>query len=219
MNIINKDNIVLVTTTINNNTISEKRKENIKCEMNKYKIPIYFIYGILEKNKLFFNIFKNRIFAFKQTNLQYGILCDDDFHPHPNFLEELNKTVNILPVGWRCLHLCPGYLWGRKFRTCIEAGALNPENNISELSYHDSKRYFINCGSGIFYKKQIWLGGPIAVLVNKDNVDSLLTDYINCYIKYKKPNDVILTQILNNNDYICMSPQLGYENEQGGVTK
>jgi len=215
---INKNNTVLVTTTILNNNISEKRKENIKNEMDKYKIPIYFIYGKLEKNKTFFDIFKRRIIAFKQTNLQYGILCDDDFQPHQNFLEELNKTVELLPTNWRCLHLCPGYLWGRKFRRCVTPGKLDPEGNINDLLYHNSKRFFINCGSSFFYKKKIWLGGPIAVLVNKNNIDSLLNDYINCYLKYKTINDVVLTKILNNDDYVCMEPLLGYENEQGGVT-
>ena len=215
---INKDNTVLVTTTILNNTISEKRKKNIKNQMDKYKIPIYFIYGKMERDRTFFNVFKRRILAFKETKLQYGILCDDDFQPHENFLEELNKTVDVLPTDWRCLHLCPGYLWGRKFRRCSKPGNLDPEGPINDLSYDKSKRFFINCGSGIFYKKQIWLGGPIAILVNKNNIDDLLKDYINCYSKYKTINDVILTKILNNNDYICMEPLLGYENEQGGVT-
>lgn len=215
---ISKDNTVVVTTTILNNNISKKRKENIKTEMNKYKIPIYFIYGKLEKDRTFFDVFKRRILAFKQTNLQYGILCDDDFQPHNNFLEELNKTVELLPTNWRCLHLCPGYLWGRKFRRCSDSGNLDPEGNISDLLYHNSKRFFINCGNGLFYKKNIWLGGPIALLVNKNNIDELLTDYIKCYSKYKTINDVILTKILNNNDYVCMEPLLGYENEQGGVT-
>ena len=36
--------------------------------------------------------------------------------------------------------------------------------------------------------------------------------------KQKNNNDVILTQILNNNDYICRQPMLGYENEEGGST-
>lgn len=31
-------------------------------------------------------------------------------------------------------------------------------------------------------------------------------------------NDVILTAILNKNDYICREPMLGYENEEGGST-
>ena len=215
---INKDNTVLVTTTILNNYISKKRKQNIKFEIDKHEIPIYFIYGKLEKDRTFFDVFKRRVFAFKQTNLQYGILCDDDFQPHKNFLEELNKTAALLPINWRCLHLCPGYLWGRKFRRCVEPGNLDPEGDISDLSYHDSKRFFINCGNNNFYKKKIWLGGPIALLVNKDTIDDLLEDYINCYSKYKTINDVILTKILNNNDYVCMEPLLGYENEQGGVT-
>ena len=100
----------------------------------------------------------------------------------------------------------------------MEPGNLDPEGNINDLSYHASKRFFMNCGSGIFYNKKIWLGGPIALLVNKANIDSLLNDYIISYSKNKTINDVVLTKILNNNDYICMDPLLGYVNEQGGVT-
>ena len=216
--IINKENVCLISTSVQNNNISLKRRQNIKQEMLKYGIPIFFISGIIEKDKLFFEIFRNRALAFKKTNLSYGILCDDDFHPHSNFLEELNKTVELLPKNWRCLHLCPGYLWGRKFRTCTEAGDLKPEGDISDLTYHSSKRFFIDCGSGIMNEKNIWLGGPIAVLVNKEGIDSLLADYVECFRQNKIANDVILTKILNNNDFICMSPMLGYEREQGGVT-
>lgn len=215
---INKHNTCLITTTVKNNDISSKRRQNIKREMDKHDIPILFLLGKIEKEKLFFEIFRNRALAFKKTNFTYGILCDDDFHPHRNFLEELNKTVELLPKNWRCLHLCPGYLWGRKYRKCTEAGDINPEGDISDLTYHSSKRFFTDCGSGIISKKGIWLGGPIAVLVNQNGIDSFLNDYIESFKHNKAVNDVILTRILNNNDYICMNPMLGYEREQGGVT-
>jgi hypothetical protein len=215
---INKNNTCLVTTTIQNNEVSLRRKQNIKNEMDKYEIPIFFIHGVIETDKTYFNVFKKRILAFKQTKCKYGLLCDDDFHPCENFLEELNKTVSLLPSGWRSLHLCPGFLWGRKFRRCTEPGTLDPEEDISDLPYHESRRFFVNCGSGLFFKKQIWLGGPNALLVSSDTINDLLNDAINCYLKYKLANDVGLTKILNNKDFVCMSPMLGYENEQGGVT-
>ncbi len=225
MNEITSKNTVLVTTSLfdNNNSISAKRREHLKNIMSKYNIPIFFANGIKIKNKqnylyILSYILQQRFVNFKKTNLDYGIICDDDFHPHSNFLEELNKTVSLLPAGWRSLHLCPGYLWGRKFRRCIEPGNLDPENNIDELEYDTSGRFFINCNGIKWSKKEIWLGGPIAILVNKNNVDSLLNDFINYYNKSPQPNDVILTKILTNNDYVCRSPQLGYENEQGNST-
>ena len=64
----------------------------------------------------------------------------------------------------------------------------------------------------------MWLGGPISMLINKENIDSLIDDYVKYWKYSKKPNDVILLNILNNNDYVSRQPQLGYENEEGGTT-
>ena len=227
MSEITSKNTVVVTTSLFDtyNSISAKRRENLKNTISKYNIPIFFANGIKNKNKnkenymyILSYILIQRIVNFKKTNLDYGIICDDDFHPHSNFLEELNITVSLLPAGWRSLNLCPGYLWGRKFRRCTEPGNLDPENNINDLEHDPTGRFFINCNGEKWSKKAIWLGGPIAILVNKNNVDSLLNDFTNYYNKSPQPNDVILTKILTNNDYVCRSPQLGYENEQGTST-
>jgi hypothetical protein len=43
--------------------------------------------------------------------------------------------------------------------------------------------------------------------------------FYNIFLQYninKCNNDVILTQILKENDYVCREPMLGYEDEQGG---
>ena len=45
----------------------------------------------------------------------------------PALLEELNKTIELLPSNWNCLHLCPGFLWGRKFRDKSKISLLNYE--------------------------------------------------------------------------------------------
>ena len=217
---ISNSNTILITTTIHKNKnckISKKRNINLIKSMSKYNIPIYFNIGVenIPKNDIMFNNLKNMFEFFITSNYNYGIICDNDFHPHSNLLEELNKTVNLLPENWRCLHLCPGFLLGRNNKNCLD-GRLNPENNIKDLEYDVSGRFFINCNNGKFVKKNIWLGGPIAILINKNNINELLQDYINFYNLYKKPNDVILTYILNKNDYVCRYPLLGYENEQGG---
>ena len=95
---------------------------------------------------------------------------------------------------------------------------LNPEHDMNNIPYHESNRFYDNCNSQIYTHKAFWLGGPISILVNKLNIDSLINDYTEQYKKGQFPNDVILTQILNNNDFICRQPILGYENENGGTT-
>ena len=65
--------------------------------------------------------------------------------------------------------------------------------------------------------KEVWLGG-ISFVVNKKGLDSLLNDFINEYNHNNSNNDVILTRILNENDFICRESLLGFENEQGGTT-
>ena len=89
---------------------------------------------------------------------------------------------------------------------------------MGTIPFHDSGRFYIHCDSTVFCKKKIWLGGPIAMLIHKDSVDSLLEDFIAQYHRQPNNNDVILTQILTENDYVCRDPMLGFENEEGGTT-
>ena len=95
---------------------------------------------------------------------------------------------------------------------------LNPEYNMDGIPFHSSGRFYMNCDNKIYFDKKFWLGGPIAFIVNKNNVDSLLHDFTTSYTNKNTYNDVILTKILNDNDFICREPMLGFENEQGGTT-
>ena len=95
---------------------------------------------------------------------------------------------------------------------------MNPEYDMNGIPYDESGRFYINCDKNTYVNKKFWLGGPIAFIINKKNVDSLLNDFINKYNSENNPNDVILTHILNENDFICREPLLGFENEQGGTT-
>jgi hypothetical protein len=87
---------------------------------------------------------------------------------------------------------------------------------MSGIDYHESGRFYINCNPFIYVKRSFWMGGPIAILLNKNSVDKYLNDFTNQYNKINHPNDVVLTQILNDNSYVCRQPQLGYEREEGG---
>lgn len=225
-NHINNTNITIITTTLSHNKISEIRRNNLINNFSKYNIPVIFNHGIKSNNTqhhiIMFNILKNAMGLYNniKNSYEYALICDDDFCPINDFLKELNKTVNLLPNNWRCLHLCPGYLWGRLYKDMSKVGKLNPEFNIDMLPFHDSGRYFINCNNNIdiYNSKGGWLGAPIAILVNKNNIESLLNDFILEYNKSNHCNDVILTRIINENDYICREPLLGFEKEEGGST-
>lgn len=211
--LIDKNNIIIITTTLPNNIKSENRRNNLINNFNKYGISIILNQGKRLPIEKSFEIMRNKIKVFIKTNYDYGILCDDDFFPINNFMNELNKTVKLLPKNWECLHLCPGYLWGRKFRDKTKIGRLNPEYNMENIPFHHSGRYYLNCKSEKYIAKHFWLGGPIAVLVNKKTARNLLSRYIN---SDPAIGDVSLTKILNDKSFICREPQLGYENEEGG---
>lgn len=229
---VSSENTVLVSTTMPANEVAEKRRNNLTNQMSKFGIPVFFDYGIplSQENHILdvqYKIMKKRMENFmrfstaKNEGPTYAILCDDDFHPHSRLLDELNHTVSLLPENWRSLHLCPGTLWGRSIhrnQTILPAqeGRLVPEGNISKLEFHPCGRYFHNCGSGIWNGTCVWLGGPIAMLVRRDSVKSLYDDFCSLYVRENNPNDVILTNILTNRDYVCREPQLGWENECGG---
>lgn len=216
---INKKNLIIITTTLLDNIISKKRIKNLINNFYKNNIPILFNKGIkIKNNNKCIDLYTKKIILFIKSKYEYGIICDDDFYPIDNFLYEIKKTVDLLPNDWRTLHLCPGYLWGRKFRDKSKIGKLNPEYNMDNIPFHSSGRFYNNCSNEIYLKKKFWLGGPAAILVNRKNILSLLTDYRNQYNKDPKPNDVTFTQILNKNDFICREPILGYENEEGGTT-
>ena len=89
---------------------------------------------------------------------------------------------------------------------------------MNGIPFHESGRFYINCDSDKYFKKNFWLGGPLAFVINKNYVDSLLKDFIYKYNEHNLNNDVILTKILNENDFVCREPLLGFENEQGGTT-
>lgn len=219
---INKNNTIIVSTTLSNNKISELRRNNLLDNFSLYNIPIIFNHGIKNKDipghNISFMTIKNSIELFMKTNYEYAIICDDDFFPIDNFLQEINKTIELLPTGWRTFHLCPGYLWGRRFRDISKIGKLNQEYNMTGIPFHESGRFYINCDSKIYFDNKFWLGGPVAILVNKNTVESLLNDFILEYNNYNCPNDVVLVKILNNDDFICREPMLGFEKQEGGTT-
>jgi hypothetical protein len=223
----NDKNMITIVTTMSYNFVSDRRRTNLINEMQQTNMNIVFVYGKVKKTAediatILTTNTRNCIMFFKNTNYKYAFICDDDFHPHKRFFEELNKTLELLPENWRSLHLCPGYLWGRGFRRCKTAGKLDPEYDVSYFDCHESGRFFTNCGDyatdGKYSTTPNWLGGPVAIVLNKENIDSFLEDFNRECEKDVQSNDVIFKRMCNNNDFICKEPLLGFENEQAGTT-
>jgi hypothetical protein len=168
---------------------------------SKFSYPIVFNYAepIVDRSDIPLASFTNildALLTFEKMDYTYGLICEDDFEPHPNFEVELAKTINSLPDDWRCLHLCPGYLWGRLFRNNNAIGTLQPEGDISDIQMHETGRVFVNCDPELFCKKLIWLGGPVAFLLNKKYVSEFIAEFKCLFEKCHENNDVIFTKML-----------------------
>lgn len=207
---ITSNNLVVVTTTLSNNNVSEKRRTNMINSFSKYKVSVVYNHGV-KKSKfvdnldISFRVLLDSMYFFnKNLNTEYCILCDDDFVPVDDFLNQLNKTVAVLPNDWRTLHLCPGK--GRRRRDVFD-GETDPTNRV-----------FINCKSDYYLNRTAWLGGPIAILIRKRDVDNYSYEYFKQFLIRREPADVLLTLILKEKDFICNVPMLGFEKEEGGST-
>lgn len=210
--------LICITTTISKNEISIKRRNNIVKKFSTFNIPVILNHGLVKQSvnhDVSSAIITNSLNIFMKTTYKYAIICDDDFDPIDTFLEDLKKTIDLLPSDWRCLHLCPGYLWGRKYRDKSKIGHLNPEYPMKDIPFDPSGRFYF-ANKHVYTRRKFWVGGPVAFVVN--NASSLLTDFTNKYKECPRAADVLLTQILNEHDYICREPLLGHEDEQGGST-
>ena len=211
--------LILITTTIPS-AISDRRISNLVQNFSQYGIPLLIHHGNQNKEKIEI-LYENMlamIAFFKKTGFEYAIICDNDFFPIDNFMNNLQATVDALPPGWRTLHLCPGFLWGRNGKIPCAPGVLKPSWPIDSLTVDPCGRFFVVEDRDTYIQKEFWLGGPMAFLVNRATVDSLLADFKASFLLEPTLNDVILTKILTSNDYICRLPLLGYEAEEGGAT-
>lgn len=217
--VLNNNNFIIITTTLANDVTSAKRSINLLNIFNKYELPVLFNQGYRNIDKTLNYCTIEQLNLFRKSNFDYGLICENDFFPIDNFLKEINSTVNLLPINWECLHLCPGFLWGRNFNDLTKIGKLNSPYDIRHLEYHKSGKFFINCNPEKYVNTFGWLGGPIAFVIKKTTVDKFIYDYYSFYKKnLDTPNDVILTNILNNKHFICREPMLGFEKQEGGST-
>ena len=57
-------------------------------------------------------------------DIDVAVVTDDDTSVAPNFASSLISAVRAMPPGWRMLHLCPGWRWGREQRNQISVRAM-----------------------------------------------------------------------------------------------
>jgi len=74
-----------------------------------------------------------------------------------------------------CLHLCPGCLWGRKFRDKNKIGHLNSRKDLTGFKHNIY--VFDNIDKSGCLKQEMFPGGPNAFIINRQNIDSLIHDY------------------------------------------
>jgi len=140
------------------------------------------------------------------------LIGQDDVQLCGRFLEELEALLREAPQGWRTLHLCAGYMWGRSSnRRALDSSLpdLVPEDPEWRVPARGRRgRRFINLFA------PAWPGGPLALLVRREGVSTLLEDLART--KEDTPDDVSLYEIATEHDYLVRGSLLCHEREQGG---
>jgi hypothetical protein len=163
-----------------------------------------------------------------------AIVADDDFEPRPNFVNELLRSVHVLPATWRMLHLCPGFLWGRAnvLSNRLRPLALSvnlvrwdswlaPESLFASLEAKDvrldsTRRVVTNFAdlsrAHQSYEARFALGGPIAFTIRPADANHVLMEYDAAYERLKNaPNDIVLSNMSGADDYVQYRPYLCVE--------
>ena len=168
----------------------------------------------------------------RRHELELALVADDDMDVAPAFLSELMRDVDLLPDGWRLLHLCPGFLWGRSntasrvFRPLAVAlglwpwgAGLEPEAKFpkSKAKFGQYDRVLLNMAElARAHADRLLLGGPIAFALRPAQAQAVLAAYDAAYARLDAPsNALILTNMSTTNDYVAYRPVLCAEVEQG----
>ncbi|MEM7010545.1 MAG: hypothetical protein AAF585_03575 [Verrucomicrobiota bacterium] len=97
--IVHKENTVVIAPTKAGNPVSEARLVHLVAHLAPHGFPVLLNHTKPTKPTLNQNLLDG--FAlFRNTQFEYALFCDDDFHPHQQLLEELNRTVMKLPENW-----------------------------------------------------------------------------------------------------------------------
>jgi hypothetical protein len=155
---------------VQGNHVSEARFANFKAQMKHFKIPYEVVIGRKYSNRLegLNNDLLNMVAKLRSSNYEQGIICEDDAHFHPNFVDELDKTVKAAG-NYTILALCTGNLWGRvtgpkePFGTLVyDDPIINDETDPTGRVYRQWPRFKTRFTHG---SHAIWPGAPMCVLV------------------------------------------------------
>jgi len=164
----------------------------------------------------------NVIRALEKCNSSDRMLClvvEDDTEFHPDFDRILSEMLSLLPSTWTVFHLCPGFLWGRKYRDAgmhFQPNPEYPQPGFSRtaphaadwsLSYSATDRYLTDWRGLV--------GGPLAFVVKKSSALHVAS-LISADIRYTE--DESLTRLREPSHFVANNPQLCYESESGGNT-
>lgn len=141
------------------------------------------------------------------------LISQDDAQLCGQFLPELRSLLDEAPEGWRTLHLCPGYMWGRvtnKARLDRDLPSPVPADPdwIVPVDKRVGSRF-----STLF--EPAWVGGPVAFLIRKRDIESLLLQLRST--NPTTPDDMSLVHKATPNDYMLRKDLLCHEREQGGA--
>ena len=88
-------------------------------------------------------------------------LLEDDTILHPHFCTELTKTFADLSPSWEVLHLCPGFVWGKRFS----------DHESRPVEFRPERKFHLKGFTSRVWDrppdKEAWLGGPDYIEIPK----------------------------------------------------
>ena len=140
------------------------------------------------------------------------LITQDDVQLCGNFMSEIATILDVAPAGWRSLHLCAGYMWGRWHRKpsldreLPDVVVADPEWVVPKWSVVDGRfaRLFAPA----------WPGGPLAFLIRRRSIAVMLRQ-LEATSK-STPDDVSLVSVATPDDYMLRQDLLCHEREHGG---
>ena len=217
-----KEPLLWITEGGRSTVIAERRLSNLRLQEEQWHPSLYLV--VIPQ---IFSATQTRNFCIKQLlleKLSWGLrlaprddslilISQDDAHLCGQFIPALESLLNEAPEGWRTIHLCPGYMWGRmtnKPRLDRDLPSLVPADPdwVVPMINKVGTRF-----ATLF--EPAWVGGPLAFLIRRRHIESLLLQLR--ATSPDKPDDLTLVHTSTPNDYMLRKDLLCHEREQGGA--
>lgn len=228
------------TSTIRGNRVAETRLAHLKQDLNATSISLFAFDAVTHGNpqqRQYAHIRNLMRQAAKNPDIDVAIVADDDFKAAPNFEANLAHAMRAIPDGWRMLHLCPGWRWGRARRgqsityaiqrllaankiVRWDAGFL-PSVPTTALRLDATRRLIVNLPELARTRRLRQVGGPIAFAARRASLPAVVKAYDAAWRASNRSvnNDVLLLNIsagAGAADYVAYEPLLCVEDERGG---